>query len=165
MQKKFILALLFSLLTLPPTAFAMEQSFSQNGVKATVHLSPDQLTPGKEATLRLSLEKDGHPVTDQAVVLEVYEKDAKEPVIKRKVDVLEGEYVDSWKFEKPSDYRVVLKIAAPGQAEGLRYEIVASVEKDEHQGHGFMSHMFGGHWGWWGGALMVGMMVTMMVLL
>lgn len=167
-MKKTILLLLL-LVTLPGAAFALEQSFSQQGFKATIKLSPERLEPQKEVQLSLGLSKNGASLTDKDVTLAVYERNGDHPIIERTVEVLDNEYVDTWKFEKSGDYKVVVKIADHQKPEEInQYEINASVMEatGEHGDHGFFSHHFGGgHWGWWGAGLMVIMMVPMMILL
>lgn len=163
---------IFSLLAVPLTTFALEQSFTQSGLKAVIRLSPDDIAAGKRVNLALKLEKDGQTATDRKVILEVYEKEATEPMIKREVDLLDDEYIDSWSFEKPGEYKVVVSIADPQQpGEALHYEVRASVgeAKDAghqgHEDHGFFSHHFGGgKWGWWGMGLMMLIMVPIMIL-
>lgn len=165
-MKKLILLLI--LITLPGTAFALEQSFSQQGLKATIKLSPEKLETQSKVQLSLSLSKDGASLTDRDVTLEVYEQNTAQPIIKRQVDVLDTEYVDSWKFEKTGDYKVVIKIAdhrKPGEI--ISYEVNATVMDagGEHGEHGFFAHHFGGgKWGWWGTGFMIIMMVPMMIL-
>lgn len=165
-MKKLILLLM--LITLPGTAIALEQSFSQQGLKATIKLSPEKLETQSEVRLSLSLSKDGASLTDRDVTLEVYERNADQPVIKRQVDVLDTEYVDSWKFEKTGDYKVVIKIADHQKPdEIISYEVNATVMDagGKHGDHGFFAHHFGGgRWGWWGSGLMLLMMGTMMIL-
>ncbi len=163
------LILLLILITLPGAAFALEQSFTQQGLKATIKLSPEKLETESKVQLSLSLSKDGASLTDRDVTLEVYERNAEQPIITRPVDVLDTEYVDSWKFEKAGDYKVVIKIAdhrTPDQI--IHYEINASIADagGEHGDHGFFAHHFSGKgkWGWWGTGLMLIMMVPMMVL-
>ncbi|KAF0221228.1 MAG: hypothetical protein FD174_366 [Geobacteraceae bacterium] len=158
------------LLALPLNAFALEQSFTQNGLKALIKLTPDELVAGKKVDLVLKLEKDGQTATDRKVTLEAYGKEASEPTIKREVDLLDDEYVDSWSFEKPGDYKVVVSIADPQKSgEALHYEVRASVgaAKDAghngHEEHGFFSHHFGKK-GWWMGGLMLLIMVPMMLI-
>lgn len=167
-MKKLILLLI--LITLPSAAFALEQSFTQQGLKATIKLSPEKLETQSTVQLSLSLSKDGASLTDRAVTLEVYERNSDQPIISRPVDVLETEYVDSWKFDKAGDYKVVIKIAdnqKPDQI--IQYEINASIADagGEHGDHGFFAHHFSGKgkWGWWGTGLMVLMMVPMMALI
>lgn len=165
-MKKLILFLL--LMSLPAAAFGLEQSFTQQGLKATVKLSPDKIEPNANVQLALSLSKDGVLIADRAVTLEVFEQNNDQPIIKRQIDLLDNEYVDSWKFEKPGDYKVVVKIAdRQNQSEVIQYEVNASVTNvgSEHGEHGFFSHHFGGgKWGWWGGGIMLLMMIPMMVL-
>lgn len=167
-MKQFVL-LLLCLAILPGAAFGLEQSFSQQGLKATIKLSPEKLEPHGNVQLSLDLSKDGTAITDRDVTLEVYERDADQPIIKRPVDVLDTGYVDSWKFEKTGDYKVVIKIVDRQKpAEVMQYEVNASVADaggGGHGDHGFLSHHFGGgKWGWWGAGLMLLMMVPMMVL-
>ncbi|MFZ3208184.1 MAG: hypothetical protein WA140_05060 [Geobacteraceae bacterium] len=156
------------LITLPNAAFALEQSFTQKGLKATIKLSPEKLETQSTVQLSLSLSKDGTRLTDRVVTLEVYERNTDQPIIKRPVDVLDTEYVDSWKFERAGDYKVVIKIADHQKLdEIIQYEVNASIMDagGEHGDHGFFSHHFGGgKWGWWGTGLMLIMMVPMMVL-
>ena len=165
-MKQFLVLLL--LIALPGTAFALEQSFTQQGLKATIKLSPDRLEPRTPVQLSVSLSKDGTPITDRDVTLEVYERDADQPIITHPVDVLDGEHVDSWKFEKTGDYKVVVKIADHQKPdEIIQYEINASVMDAgaEHGEHGFFSHHFGGgRWAWWGAGLMLVMMPIMILL-
>lgn len=165
-MKKLILFLL--LMSLPTAAFALEQSFTQQGLKATVKLSPDKIEPNANVQLSLSLSKDGIRLTDRDVTLEVYEQGAEQPLVKRQIDLLDNEYVDSWKFEKPGDYRVAVKITdRQNQSELIQYEVNASVMNagSEHGEHGFFSHHFGGgKWGWWGAGVMLLMIVPMMIL-
>lgn len=162
------LILLLMLITLPGAAFALEQSFSQQGLKTAIKLSPEKLETLAKVQLSLSLSKDGASITDREVTLEVYEKKADQPIIKRKVDVLDTEYVDSWKFEKAGDYKVVIKIADHQKPEELiSYEVNATVKDagGDHGDHGFFAHHFGGgKWGWWGTGFMLLMMVPMMIL-
>jgi len=164
-----VVAVVFFIIIAPMTVFSMEQRFTQNGLATTIKLDPDQPIVGKEVSLKVRTEHDGQVVTDRQVTLEVYAQDGREPIIKRGVDVLDGEYVDSWAFEKPGEYKVVLNIADPKVAsEALHYEIKASVgaaEEGKHEKHGFLEHHFKSHWGWWGGGLMLLMMVPMMILL
>ncbi len=166
-MKKLILILV--LITLPGAAFALEQSFAQQGLKAIIKLTPEKLETQSKVQLSLSLSKDGASLTDRDVTLEVYEQNADQPIIKRQVDVLDTEYVDSWKFDKAGDYKVVVKIAdnqKPDQI--IQYEINASIAdaSGEHGDHGFFAHHFSGKgkWGWWGTGLMLIMMVPMMAL-
>lgn len=165
-MKRMLLILL--LIALPGAAFGLEQSFSQQGLKATIKLSPEKIEAHGNVQLSLNLSKDGTAVTDRDVTLEVYERNADQPIIKRTVDLLDTEYIDSWKFEKAGDYKVVIKIAdhqKPGEI--IQYEVNASIADTggEHGDHGFFSHHFGGgKWGWWGAGLMLIMMVPMMVL-
>jgi len=166
-MKKMILVLM--LLILPGAAFALEQSFTQQGLTATIKLSPDKLEAEAKVQLSLNLSKDGAPLVERDVTLEVYERNADLPIILHHVDVLDGDYVDSWKFEKAGDYRVVLKIAEKQKpAEMIRYEINATVMEagGEHADHGFMGHhMGGGNRGWWGMGAMLIIMVPMMILM
>ena len=163
------LIMLLMLITLPGTAFALEQSFTQQCLKATIKLSPEKLETQSKIQLSLNLSKDGASLADRDVTLEVYEKNADKPFIQRPVDVLDAEYVDSWKFEKPGDYRVVIKIADHQKPDEIfTYEVNASVMDAgaEHGDHGFFAHHFGGgSWGWWGTGLMIVIMVPMMVLM
>lgn len=165
-MKKLILLLM--LIALPSAAFALEQSFTQQGLRATIKLSPEKLETQSMVQLSLSLSKDGASLTDRDVSLEVYEQNADQPIIKRPVDVLDSEYVDSWQFEKAGDYKVIIKIADNQKPdEIIHYEINARVMAAgaDHAEHGFFSHHFGGgKWGWWGTGLMLIMMVPMMVL-
>ena len=164
-MKKLIVLLLLTIL--PSTAFALEQSFTQQGLKATVKLSPESLEPQSKIQLSLGLSKDGASITDKDVTLEVYERDVDQPIISHPVDVLDTEYVDSWRFEKAGDYKVVIKIAGHQKPdEVIQYEINASVADADaqHGDHGFFAHHFGGHWGWWGAGLMLIMMPLMILL-
>lgn len=169
MLNRMVTLFFFLLLTAPITSFAMEQRFTQNDTTTIIKLTPDNPSAGKEVTLTVRLERSGEVVSDRLMTLEVYEGDGREPVLKRGVDVLDDEYLDSWTFDKPGDYKVVLNIADPGKpTEALHYEIKASVgsaDDAKHEKHGFFSHHFGGSWGWWGGGLMLLMMVPMMILL
>lgn len=166
-MKKLLLLLI--LITLPGAAFALEQSFIQQGLKATIKLSPEKLETQSKVQLSLSLNKDGASLTDRYVTLEVYERNTDQPIIKRQVDVLDAEYVESWKFEKAGDYKVVIKIADhQSPDEIISYEVNATVMVSgaEHGDHGFFSHHFGGgKWGWWGTGIMLIMMVPMMALI
>ena len=165
MKKLFLLLLL---VTLPNAAFALEQSFTQQGIKATVKLTPERLEKQSEVQLLVRLSKDGTPVTDRDVKLEVYEQKSDQPIITRLVDVLDNEYVDSWTFEKAGDYRVAIKIVDHQKPdEIIQYEVNANVTDadTQHGEHGFISHHFGGgHWGWWGAGLML-IIMPMMILL
>lgn len=166
-MKKLILLLI--LITLPSAAFALEQSFTQQGLKATIKLSPEKLETQSTVQLSLSLSKDGASLTDRAVTLEVFERNSDQPIIARSVDVLDTEYVDSWKFDKAGDYKVVINIADhPNPDETIQYEVNASIVDagGEHGDNGFFAHHFSGKgkWGWWGTGLMVLMMVPMMFL-
>ena len=165
-MKRMLLILL--LIALPGAAFGLDQSFSQQGLKATIKLSPEKIETHGNVQLSLNLSKDGTAVTDREVTLEVYERNTDQPIIKRQVDVLDAEYIDSWKFEKAGDYKVVIKIADHQKSdEVIQYEVNASIADagGEHGDHGFFSHHFGGgKWGWWGAGLMLIMMVPMMVL-
>lgn len=160
--------LILWLIALPGAAFGLEQSFSQQGLKATIKLSPEKIEAHGNVQLSLNLSKDGTAVIDRDVTLEVYERNTDQPIIKRQVDVLDAEYIDSWKFEKAGDYKVVIKIADHQKPdEIIQYEVNASIADagGEHGDHGFFSHHFGGgKWGWWGTGLMLIMMVPMMVL-
>ncbi|TWJ19741.1 hypothetical protein [Geobacter argillaceus] len=162
------LILLFMLITLPSAAFALEQSFTQQGLKASVKLSPEKLETQSTVQLSLGLSKDGASLTDRNVTLEVYERNVDQPIIKRSVDVLDGEYIDSWKFEKTGDYKVVINISDHQKPdEIIHYEINATVGDavGEQEDHGFFAHHFGGgKWGWWGTGLMLLMMVPMMII-
>lgn len=164
-----ILTALF-LLALPFCAFALEQSFTQGDLKAVIRLTPDVLVVGKKIDLAIKLEQDGKSAKDRSVTLEVYGKGAVEPTIRREVDLLDDEYLDSWSFERPGDYRVVLSIADPRTpGEALHYEVKASVGEansarhDGHEEHGFFSHHFGGKWGWVMGGMML-IMVPLMII-
>jgi len=166
-MKKLIILLL--LITLPSTVFALEQSFTQQGLKATIKLSPEKLETQSTVQLSLSLNKDGASLTDRAVTLELYDRNSDQPIITRTVDVLDTEYVDSWKFDKAGDYKVVINIADhQNPDETIHYEVNATVVEagGEHGDHGFFAHHFSGKgkWGWWGTGLMVLMMVPMMIL-
>lgn len=163
------LLLLLMLIALPNAAFALEQSFAQQGLKATIKLSPEKLEAESNVQLSLSLSKDGASLTDRDVMLEVYEQNADQPIIKRQVDVLGNEYVDSWKFEKAGDYKVVIKIADRRNPDDIiHYEVNAGIADASggHGDHGFFTHHFGGgKWGWWGTGLMLIMMAPMMILI
>ncbi|ACM20901.1 hypothetical protein Geob_2550 [Geotalea daltonii FRC-32] len=153
----------------PVTALAMEQSFAQNNMKAAIRLAPDSPSAGSKVTFALKLEKDGQVVTDRKVALQVYEKGTNRQVLSREVDVLEDEYLDSWSFDTPGEYKIAVTIADVGKsAEVLSYEINAMVgeaKSSEHEEHGFFSHHFGsGKWRWWGGGMMLLMMVPMMII-
>jgi len=166
-MKKLILLLI--LITLPSAVFALEQSFTQQGLKATIKLSPEQLETQSTVQLSLSLSKDGASLTDRAVTLEVYERNSEQPIITRQVDLLDTEYVESWKFEKSGDYKVLIKIADHQNSdETIHYEVNANIvdSGDGHGDHGFFAHHFSGKgkWGWWGTGFMVLMMVPMMIL-
>ncbi|WP_298439580.1 hAT transposon family protein [Geobacter sp.] len=157
------------LLSFPVMGFATEQSFSQGGLKAVVKLSPDELRAGENVTVKLGMQREGTPVTDRTVTIEVYEKDSATPLLKREVERLDDEYLDTFKFEKPGDYRVVLNIADPQKSDqALHYEVMATVAESGdtgHDQHGFFSHHFGGgKWGWWGVGLMVLIMVPLMAV-
>ncbi len=162
------LILLFMLITLPDAAFALEQSFTQQGLKATIKLSPEKLETQANVQLSLSLSKDGASLTDRDVTLEVYEQNTDQPLFKRSVDVLDAEYVDAWKFDKAGDYKVVIKIADKQKPEEvIHYEVNASILEPGggHGEHGFFAHHFGaGKWGWWGSGFMLLMMIPMMIL-
>jgi len=162
------LVVLLLMLILPSTAFALEQSFTQQGLKATIKLSPERLEPQSKIQLSLGLSKGGASITDKDVTLEIYEQNVDEPIISHPVDVLDTEYVDSWTFEKPGDYMVVLKIADHLKPDELiQYEVSANVVDAgaQHGEHGFFAHHFGGgHWGWWGTGLMLIMMPLMILL-
>jgi hypothetical protein len=165
-MKKLILLLM--LITLPGAAFALDQSFTQKGLKATIKLSPEKLETQSKVQLSLSLSKDDASLTDKDVTLEVYEQNVDQPIIKRQVDIIDTDYVDSWKFEKTGYYRVVIKIADHQKPdEIISYEVNATVidAGGEHGEHGFFAHHFGGgKWGWWGTGFMLIMMVPMMIL-
>jgi hypothetical protein len=166
-MKKLILLLI--LITLPSAVFALEQSFTQQGLKATIKLSPEKLETQSMVQLSLTLSKDGANLTDRAVTIEVYERNSDQPIIARPVDVLDTEYVDSWKFDKAGDYKVVINIADhQNPDETIHYEVNVSIMDagGEHGDHGFFAHHFSGKgkWGWWGTGFMVLMMVPMMIL-
>ena len=164
-MKQLIFLLL--LIVLPGSAFALEQSFTQQGLKATIKLSPEKLETQANVQLSLSLSKDGASLTDRDVTLEVYEQNTDQPLFKRPVDVLDTEYVDAWKFEKAGDYKVVIKIADRQQPdEIISYQVNATVTDaaGEHDDHGFFSHHFGGgKRGWLGAGIMLLMMGTMVI--
>ncbi|MBI2353894.1 MAG: hypothetical protein HYV06_02495 [Deltaproteobacteria bacterium] len=163
-MRKLMMA--FILIMLPGVAFGLEQSFTQQGLKATVKLSPEKLETDGKAQLSLKLNKDGTAVTDREVILEVYERNADQPIIKRRVDILDAEYIDAWKFENAGDYKIVIKIRDLQKPdEIIQYELMATV-RGAGEGHGFFAHHFSGEgeWGWWGAGLMIIMMVPMMVL-
>jgi hypothetical protein len=157
------------LITIPGVAFGLEQSFTQQGVKTIIKLSPEKPETQSEVQLSLSLSKDGAILTDRDVMLEVYERNADQPIIKRPIDILDSEYIYSWKFEKAGDYRVVVKIADHQKPdEIIQYEVNANIldAGGEHGDHGFFSHHFGGGtWGWWGAGIMLIMMVPMVVFM
>ena len=163
-----LLIMLLLLITFPSAAFALEQSFTQQGLKATIKLSPERLESQSKIQLSLGLSKDGASITDKEVTLKVYELNADQPIISHPVDVLDGEYVDSWKFQKAGDYKVVIEIVDDQNPEEIiKYEINASVvdTDNQHRDHGFFAHHFGGgHWGWWGAGLMLIMMPIMILL-
>jgi len=164
-MKQFLVLLL--LIALPGTAFALEQSFTQQGLKATIKLSPERLEPQSKIQLSVGLSKDGASITDKDVTLEVYERNADQPIISHPVDVLDTEYFDSWRFEKAGDYKVVIKIADHQKPdEVIQYEVNASVMDAgaEHGDHGFFARHFRGHWGWWGAGIMLIMMPLMILL-
>ena len=165
-MKQFLVLLL--LIALPGTAFALEQSFTQQGLRATIKLSPEKLETHSEVQLSLSLTKNGTPVTDRDVTLEVYERDADQPIITHPVDVLDGDYLDSWKFGRKGDYKVVIKITDHQKPDEInQYEINATVMDAgaQHGDQGFFAHHFGdGHWGWWGAGMMLIMMPLMILL-
>lgn len=165
MLNKMVIFILFLLLLAFP-AFGMEQSFTQKDLTTHIKFSPDTPVAGQEVNLVARVEKGGEAVTNAAVTLEVYSAEAQEPVLKRAVDVLDGDYLDTWVFEKPGEYKVVLNIADPDKpAEVLHYEVKASVgsveDQAKHAKHGFLEHHFGSKWGWWGGGLMLLMMVLL----
>ena len=164
------LILLMLLITLPGAAFGLEQSFTQQGLKATIKLSPEKLEAQGNVQLSVKLEKDGKAITDRSVTLEIYESSEVKPIIKRPVDILDAEYVDSWKFENAGDYKVVITISDPEKPDNnFNYEVKASVADaatglGSHHQDGFWSHHFD-KWGWWGVGAMVIMMVPMMVII
>lgn len=166
----FIISII--LFSFPVMGFAMEQSFTQGGLKAVVKLSPPEPRTGENVTVKLGLQREGTPITDRTVAIEVYEKDSTTPLLQREVERLDDEYLDTFKFEKPGDYRVVLTITDPQTSDQtLRYEVMATVAEGgaaEHGGHGehgFFSHHFGGgKWGWWGVGLMALIMVPLMAV-
>jgi len=164
---KQLIALLL-LITIPNAAFALEQSFTQQGLKATIKLSPERLEVQSNVQLSVNLSMNGIPVTDRDVTLEIYDRDSGQSIISHPVDVLETEYIDSWKFDKTGDYKVVINITDNQKPdEIIRYEVNASVMDagTQHGDHGFFSHHFGqGHWGWWGAGLMLVMMPLMILL-
>lgn len=171
MPKKMIPVFAALFLALPFISFALGQSFSQNGLTADIQLTPDDLVVGEKVNLALKLEKDGQPVTDRHVTMEVYGEEATEPTIRREIDLLDGEYIDAWSFEKPGDYKVVVSIADPRKPqEAFHYMIKAAVGEakdaaalDSHEEHGFFSHHFGKK-GWWMGGLMLLVMVPLMIV-
>lgn len=155
---------LILMIIIPASAFGMEQTFVKNDTKITVKLLPEKPEQHRKAQLSLKLEQGGVVVTDKQVLLAVYHEKSDQPLFSRAVDVLDGEYIDSWLFEKPGDYRITLKIldqSKPGEAIG--YEVNASVAEAGHQ-KGFFEHHFE-KWGWWGVGFMVLMMLPMMLLL
>lgn len=163
------LMLVFLLITLPTSALAVEQNYTQQGLKASIKLSPERPKLQAPVQLTLGLSKDGASITDKDVTLEVYAQSVEQPFIKRQVEVLDGEYVDSWKFENAGDYKVVITIADHQKPdEIIRYEVKATVNDadGDHGEPGFFSHHFGGSgMGWWGAGFMLLMMVPMMILL
>lgn len=163
-----LLILLALLITVPAPVFALQQTFTQQGLMTTIKLAPEKLEPHSKVQLQLSLEREGLSVTDREVTLEVYEHSALQPLLSRKVGLIGTDYLDSWAFDKPGEYKVVIKIAdeqKPDQT--INYEISATVTDPsaEQADHGFFEHHLGGHWGWWGAGMMVIMMVPMMILL
>ncbi|TSK07826.1 MAG: hypothetical protein FPO08_00485 [Geobacter sp.] len=165
-MRKWVFILM--LMVLPNVAFALEQSFTQQGVEATVKLVPDKIEQQTEVGVHIHLSKDGIPLIDRDVTLEVYDQASHQPVISRRVDVLDNEYVDSWTFDKPGDYRVVITIAEHQKPlEAIQYAAqVKVVDHDSQESdQSFFAHHFGdGHWGWWGAGLML-IMMPMMILL
>lgn len=163
----FLLAAVVMLMT-PVTTPAMEQSFAQQDIKATVRITPDSPSAGSKVTMALKLEKEGLPVTDRKVVLRLYEKGTGKEVLHRDVDILEDEYLESWTFDSPGDYKIAVTIAGGADAApALGYELDATVgeTKGGHEGHGFFSHHFGeGKWRWWSAGMMLLMMVPMMII-
>ncbi|MBT1074242.1 hypothetical protein [Geobacter grbiciae] len=172
MRIPLLLIISIMLLSFPVMGFATEQSFTQGGLKAVVKLSPPEPRAGENITVKLGLQREGTHITDRTVAIEVYEKDSATLLLKKEVERLEDEYLDTFKFEKPGEYRVVLTIADPQKSDQtLRYEIMATVAEGggaEHGGHGehgFFSHHFGGgKWGWWGVGLMALIMVPLMAV-
>jgi hypothetical protein len=158
------LILIMIMIALPGAAFGLEQSFTQQGLKATIKLSPEKIEQNTKVQLSLRLEQDGTSIADKDVQLAVYKSSSDQPIISRSVDRLDNEYVDSWQFEQAGDYRVVVKIVNPQKPdEPMQYEINASVPEAGND-HGFMSHHAGGKWGWWGPGMMLLIMVPMMLL-
>lgn len=159
------LAMMLLLILIPAAAFGLEQTFTQNGLKATIKLTPDKPEPDQEITLSIRLERNGKSVTNKDVQLKVYPEGSEAPWLAQSVDVLDGEYIDSWKFPRPGTYRVAIHISDANQPEeAIQYEVKASVPEPERD-HGFFSHHFGGKWGWWGAGAMALMMVPMMLLM
>lgn len=166
----FLMSIMF--LSLPVMGFATEQSFTQGELKAVVKLTPNEPRAGENVTVKLGLQREGTPITDRAVTIEVYENDSPTPLFTREVERLDDEYLDTFKFEKPGDYRVVLTISGPQTSDqALRYEVMATVaeggaaEHGGHEEHSFFSHHFGGgKWGWWGVGLMALIMVPLMAV-
>ncbi|MCM0083574.1 hypothetical protein L4X63_18470 [Geomonas sp. Red32] len=160
-----LLGVFVFLLLMPTVVLAMEQSFTRQGMKTTVVLTPDTPDAGSEVQLKMTLEQDGARVTDREVTLQVFQGDQAEPILDRDVDVLDGQYVDSWRFAKPGEYRVAIGIAGAGDDDDwIDYQVKATVVDSSHD-HGFFSHHFGSHWGWWGAGMMILMMVPMIVLM
>ena len=165
---KKLIVLVF-LIALPGAAFALEQSFTQQGLKAIIKLTPEKLETESNVQFSLSLSKNGAPLADKDVSLEIFERNVEQPVIKRQVDALDNEYIDSWKFEKAGDYKVVVKVVDHQKPnESMQYEVNANVidAGGEHSEHGFFAHHFSGKgkWGWWGAGLMILIMVPVMIL-
>ena len=167
-MKKLILLLL--LITVPGAAFGLEQSFTQQGIKATIKLSPDRLETQGKVQLSVKLDRDGTALTNSVVTLEIYENSEVKPFIKHPVDILDSEYVDSWKFENAGDYKIVIIISVPEKPDNVfSYEVKASVmdaatgQGSHHEG-GFWSHHLE-KWGWWGVGAMGIMMIPMIVFM
>lgn len=162
-MKKLVLLLILTIL--PSICFALEQSFTRNGLEVAVKLSPEKLVVQDKINLSLTLRRSGAILTDREVTLEVYERNADQPIIKRKVDFLDTAYCDSLRFEKAGEYKVILSIVDPGNRDdSIRYEVNATVVTAGmgHKDHGFFSHHMGG---WWGAGFMIVMMTAMLLLM
>lgn len=162
-MKRLIIVVL--LLAFPGGVFGLEQSFTQQGIKATIKLSPDTLKKNAKVQLSLRLDQNGTRIVDRDVRLSVYRGGSNLPIIVRSVERLDDEYIDSWQFDEPGDYRIVVDISALQKADGaLQYELHATVPESGHD-HGLFSHHFcGGKRGWWGTGIMMIMMVSMMII-
>lgn len=163
MNMRYLIYLVVMLL-MPSAALGMEQTFVKNDTKVTVKLLPEKPEQHRKAQLSLKLEQGGVIVTDKQVLLAVYHEKSEQPLFSRAVDVLDGEYIDSWKFEEPGDYRISLKILDQSKPdEAIVYEVNASVAEAGNK-KGFFAHHFE-KWGWWGVGFMVLMMLPMMLLI